>query len=203
MPNIKPFFFYLLLLSLLGCQKEAKRTIKKTAKKEVKSPYDFKIVEKRAFMFRRNYFYNDSIYENEKALKELDNRNPETLDARDFVLGSKYFNGVKNLNLFDTDLNLNIKTWDLLRKREAKAMMVNGKKYSVTIDYDVVGHNFKIEDGKRIMAKQSFKIGYPPDVSFMVYDIDQDHQDEILAFSQWYIINGDNYDIYVYEIEKN
>lgn len=40
-----------------------------------------------------------------------------------------------------------------------------------------------------------------PFVSFTVADLNEDGTDELLALYSWYISNGDNYDVYVYELD--
>ena len=202
--QLKNLFFYIVVVLLFSCHTETKRNAKTETRKKDKSPYALKIVQMRGFGFRRNYSYSEKTYENKKLRNELDNRNPENLDTKDFVTKSKYFQGFKKLNLFDKSLNLNIKTWDSLREKEIDKMFINGKNYPISMEYDNKdGFNFKIEDGKQILAKENLKYGLPPDVSFMIYDIDNDNQDEIIAFYHSYIVNGDNYDLIVYEIEKN
>jgi hypothetical protein len=198
--------FILIILILVGCSSKKDKSSKDETveKKENKSKFEFEIKQLNYLKFRRNYFYDEKTYQNKKLRDKLDNRNPEGMNV-DTALLKKFDIGFKKLNLLDSNGNLKLKIWGKISKNKLETIKVNGLEYLLGLNYDNdYVYDIKIRKyDSMLVAKNNFKFQFPPDVTFYVYDLDNDKNDEIISMYHWYIINGDNYDFNVYEISKN
>lgn len=168
---------------------------------ESQPTHEFEIERLDYLLFRRSYSYSEEIYENEKLRSELDNRNPERINGQNKAY-TNYDSGFHKLGLLDEEGNLKLKVWEKISERSPDKINIGEQEYLLHIASDN-GEGYDIEirtKNKVLVAKNNFKFGDLPEVSFYVYDIDNDGQDEIISLFHWYIINGDNYDFHVYEI---
>lgn len=168
---------------------------------ESQPTHEYEIERLDYLLFRRSYSYSEEIYENEKLQSELDNRNPERINGQNEA-NTNYDSGFNKLGLLDEEGNLKLKVWEKISERSPEKINIGEQEYLLNIASDN-GEGYDIEirtKHKVLVAKNNFKFGDLPEVSFCVYDIDNDGQDEIISMFQWYIINGDNYDFNVYEI---
>ncbi|MFT3911360.1 MAG: hypothetical protein QM737_18200 [Ferruginibacter sp.] len=196
----------LIILFLANCspKKDQSLNSEKIEKTERKPEFNFDIIQFDYIQFRRNYFYGEETYKNKKLIEKLNNRNPERINGQGNFL-KKFDIGFDSLNLFDGEGNFNIKVWEKISKTNPKKIKIGGNDYLLSIKCDnEEGFDFEIKTHNNlILTKKHFRFGFPPDVSFYVYDFDNDNQDEIISMYHWYIINGDNYDFNIYEISKN
>ena len=58
------------------------------------------------------------------------------------------------------------------------------------------------KDNGEIIFTDTLEFGFPPDVTFLTMDLNKDGKQELLTIFRWYIVNGDNFDLTVYELKK-
>ena len=57
-------------------------------------------------------------------------------------------------------------------------------------------------DGNTSILIDTLEFDWPPDVTFIKVDLDEDGTEEILSIFRWYIVNGDNFDLKIYKLKK-
>lgn len=200
--GITKFLYCCLLILSISCNNNEKKHI--NLSKTEKRNESLKLVEDGVFSFRRSYIYSTETYRNEKYKNSLDNRNPENNFKE--PKNNKYYKAIKELGLFDSADNLNLKKWNKIEsidKNGQKIFFLN-KKYVIYINYLEKGvFSLKVNNlnGKNVLENK-LKFELPPDVSFMIKDLDKDGNDEIISFYNWYFTNSDNYEIKIYKLEK-
>jgi hypothetical protein len=163
----------------------------------------FILEQKKYLQFRRNYFHDETLEKNLDQFYEFMERNPVKIDIIN-GLNPNYDKGFEKLQLLDSIGNLNLQTWENLSETKDSTININGKIYQLNIKYTTDGYKIEIKDkDKSILASFNFLINFPPEMSFYVFDVDGDDQNEIIAMNSWYIINGDNYDFSILEITEN
>ena len=194
---------FCLLLLILGCNNtETKKNIVTPPNVNLKKD-SLKLVERDKFSFRRSYIYSEEIYNNEKQRNKLDNRNPENNSTES--KNSKYYLGMKKLGMFDNRDKLVLKKWNEIKSFDKNGQKINfnNKKFITYITY-LKGGEFllKVNNNKgKSVLENKLEYDLPPDVAFLIEDLDGNGNDEIISFYKWYFTNGDNYDIKVYELK--
>ena len=72
---------------------------------------------------------------------------------------------------------------------------------------DNIKHNYhllvaEVKDDKRDILKDTLEFDFLPEISFSILDIDNDGQDEFCSILKEYVLNGDNYLLEIFKIEK-
>lgn len=186
----KPLLFLLVLAFFCCSKKETKEIQKKPAD-------SFAITAVDSCEFRRNYFYPDSISEEER--KKLDNRNPEIVYG--FSRKSKFYEGLNKLNLFNKNGSLIEKTWNkFTKKAEEKGSIKIANveyRYTIKLKQEYIYNLILTNNKNQIVLTKKFDFGHAYDHGFLIKDLDGNGTDEIILFNHWYIVNGDNYDIQI------
>jgi hypothetical protein len=154
-----------------------------------------------SFSFRRNFFGADTL--SGEVLKIYLNRNPTTDEEYNenthpfypFLAKEKVIaNNQLYLNKLDTLYNSFNYTTD-------------GKDFTVFVDFAYISEtdsnnfifDFKIEDD--LIIRDTLVFGFPPDVIFSKMDLNQNGTDELYALFKNYSLNGDNFELSVYELK--
>jgi hypothetical protein len=153
--------------------------------------------------FRRNYFGHETLAG--EKLNLFMNRNPEPLNISRDQKGS--FDRILKKNGIIVNENLVLNKFDTLPDNFAYTF--NHKKLAVSIrslDYSeklkTPGYILTFKDAKKVVAKDTLLFGFPPDVTFSKMDLDNNGTDEIYTVFRNYIINGDNFDVGIYELKE-
>jgi hypothetical protein len=163
----------------------------------------FNLEQNEYMQFRRNYFHDKTLEENSDQFYEFMERNPIKMDNT-YSLNPNYDKGFEKLRLLDSIGNLNLQTWENLSETKDSTIHIRGNIYQLDIEYIIDRYKIEIKDkDKSILASFNFLNDFPPNLSYYVFDVDGDNQDEIIAMNSWYIINGDNYDFSIIEINEN
>ena len=168
--------------------------------------YQYKLVEIDSYSFRRAYHEHET-FEGEK-LENYMNRNPE---PNEFIMVPKkshpFEKKLSEIGIFK-DGNLNLKEIDTLPDQFTFQVAKN-KFFKVKINYSddpkmvqSPSYILTFMDKKTIVSIDTLKFDWPADVTFFKLDIDQDGSDELLSIYRWYIVNGDNFDIKIYRLNK-
>lgn len=157
-----------------------------------------------SFFFRRAYHGHDTMSGNE--LDRFMNRNPE--GAEDYSDDSPpfYENLVKHGLVQDG--NLNLSEIDTLPEKFEYAISSNRKlhvEYNLLEDpneVEVPSYEVSFKEKGEVILIDTLAFGFPPDVTFFTRDLDNDGTEELLAVFRWYIINGDNYELFIYQLRE-
>ena len=188
-----------LSLALLSCAERAK------VNNEASTEVEYELKERGFLSFRRAYHGHDTL--TGKELEVFMNRNPE---------GGTEVMGMKNTSLYSElveaniikDGNLNIGEIDTLSKAfdyqisvdriiHVETRLLDDPKEEEELSYELI---FR-EDGKSLFV-DSLEYGFPPDVTFFTRDLGNDGSHELMALFKWYIVNGDNYDLRIYNFKE-
>lgn len=201
-----------MFILLVNCNSKDQVVLEGNSKKEnLQLAFEYEFQEHPFLQFRRSYNYEDSTYENENLRNKLDARNPEYVSYG--VKNDAYSKGFKALGLLDKENTFAYKKWENIAFNQKwntnpinqSKIKVDSQIFQVSVSYDEQeGYNFILKNKEnKVLAKNNFKFGFPPDVTFYIADIDKDNQEELIALFCWYIVNGHNYDFKIYEIVKN
>lgn len=166
---------------------------------------EYKLVEIDAYSFRRAYHDHEN-YEGE-ALDAYMDRNPELMEdpiaAKDKLFYAAlcetglFQNRTLSLNDIDTlaeEFNLQVSPTKFLK---VKTRYIEDPK-------EVEAPSFELTflDKNEIVLTDTLAFDWPPAVTFMKADLDKDGSEELISIYQWYIVNGDNFDIQIYTVKK-
>lgn len=165
----------------------------------------FELVETDSYGFRRAYHGLDTLEGEEFDL--FMNRNPEPnedyTDFKEHPLYKKlhekgiFLNGNLNLSQIDTLPNQFNYQVSPNRKLKVKTKLLEDPK-----EIEIPSFELTFTNNNKIVLIDTLEFGWPPDVTFFKLDINNDGKEELLSIYSWYIINGDNFDLNIYELRE-
>lgn len=167
---------------------------------------NYELIEIDSYSFRRAYYYDHDTL----AGDELDlfmNRNPEPNEDYSNSKNHPLYNELVQTGLIQ-DGNLNISGLDTLPGKfnyqisknnfcTVETRLLEDPNQVKTPSYELTF----IESGQVILI-DTLEFDWPPDVTFIKSDVKQDGTEELLSIFRWYIVNGDNFDLKIYELKK-
>jgi hypothetical protein len=184
----------------LHAQREPEEKSVKNSEKEV---YALHALD--SYFFRRAYHGHDTLREEE--LDIFMNRNPEP--CLDFSDSMKYPFHAKLIEAgLIKDGSLNIQALDTLpdqfnyRFSHTEFFEVNVRLLEIPRKVELPSFELTFTTQGTLILKDSLTFDWPPDVTFLKMDLDHDQKDELLTIYRWYIINGDNFDLKIYTLDK-
>lgn len=164
----------------------------------------YELVQVDYYSFRRAYHESDAL--SGHALELFMNRNPEP------ILG--YANSTERglyMELVEAELikddNLNLSEIETLSspfdyqtaqiKFQVETRLLEDPKALEETAYELT---FKAKN--KVVLMDTLEFGFPPDVTFFTRDLNADGNQELLILYKWYIVNGDNFDLAIYELKK-
>lgn len=191
-------YYLIVLLAVLfqSCSSSTKTD------KEVNAP---ELVLVDSYMFRRAYHGHDTLQG-----KEYDvfmNRNPEgSSDHSNSKEHPLYKDLVRNKIIEDGNLNLSqIDTLPEQFEYQVSPKRRLQVEFQLLEDPEVVdapSYILTFKEKNKTILIDTLAFGFPPDVTFLTRDLNSDGKEELLAIFQWYIVNGDNYDLTIYELKE-
>ena len=189
------------LLALTSCSETENK--KKIDLYSVSDKYE--LIEIGSYSFRRAYHGLDTL-----AGDELDlfmNRNPEPNEDYTSSDNHTLINNLSKEGLIK-DGNLNIKELDTLPEKfnyqishnnffKVKTKLLEDPKEIKTPSYELT-----FMDNNQSFLIDTLEFNWPPDVTFIKADLDEDGTDELLSIFRWYAVNGDNFDLKIYKLRK-
>lgn len=166
--------------------------------------YDFALMELDSYSFRRAYHGHDTL--SGEDLEVFMNRNPEGEDysnSREHALYAAlcktrlFLDGNLNLTEIDTlpeDFSLQFSPGHFCR---VKTTLLQDPKAVKTPGYELT-----FTEKNKVILIDTLEFAWPPDVTFMKTDLDEDGTEELISIFRWYIINGDNFDVKIYNLSS-
>lgn len=155
------------------------------------------------YQFRRAY-HGHEFLEGE-ALTTFMNRNPESSWNYEDSLHKPYYSLLIQKGII-LDGNLNISNLDTLPD-SFDYQISKGRTVQVRTEYtdspsrvSQPAYILSFYEKEKKFRADTFYYENPADVTFYLYDLNQDGKDEILSIYRWYIINGDNFDVDIHEL---
>ena len=69
-------------------------------------------------------------------------------------------------------------------------------------EVDSPSYELTFVKANKIILCDTLEFGWPPDITFIKTDMDKDGTEELITIFRWYIVNGDNYDLKIYELKE-
>ncbi len=165
----------------------------------------YELIEIDSYGFRRAYHGHDTLADSELDL--FMNRNPEPNQVYTSSDNHPFFNELSKVGLIKQG-NLNITALDTLPEQfnyqfshnnffKVKTKLLEDPKQVKTPSYELT-----FIDGNTSILIDTLEFDWPPDVTFIKVDLDEDGTEEILSIFRWYIVNGDNFDLKIYKLKK-
>lgn len=135
------------------------------------------------------------------------NRNPEPYE--DYVNSKShplYSDLVERKIILDA--NLNLLQVDTLPEQfgyqlsQNKQIKVETRLLEKSKEIDAPSYELTFKENNKVVLKDTLEFGFPPDVTFFTTDLNNDGKQELLTIYRWYIVNGDNFDLTIYELKK-
>lgn len=167
-----------------------------------KISYD--LVKRDSFFFRRAY--HDHHLMEGTARDSFMNRNPDLISAFDSEVENDMYEGLIHQG-FIRNGALNLQAIDTLpfqfRYHFSKnhAMQVNTVMMEPKNDSELFSYILKFYDHHQKILTDTLFFDFPPEVTFIQTDLNNDGKNEIGTLYKWYIINGDNYELQFYELQ--
>ena len=158
----------------------------------------YKLTKIGSYSFRKNYSGSENLKGNE--LESFMSRNPtqNSVVTDDFckklIKGNLIIENTLNLKMFKEIPN------DFRYKYSSNLILNGNYKYSEDKNSPHIILTFK--DDKRVILKDTLEFDFLPEISFSILDIDNDGQDEFCSILKEYVLNGDNYLLEIFKIEK-
>jgi hypothetical protein len=172
------------------------------AKEYFKSPEnkEYILTELGSYDFRRNYFGSEDMKGD--SLDSFMNRNPE---GAGFTITHYYDALVENQILVNNCLNLSkldtlLDSFVYNYSNEIQ-MNVQVESLQYSKPYNKIGYVLNFNQDSNLILADTLEYNYPNDVIFNTIDINKDGKDELFALYRYYAINGDNYELTIYNLE--
>lgn len=189
------FFYLSFLFFFFSCQEKAIENKLKSTTTNTTAKTKNGIQELTRLSFRRTYVGHENL--SDKELEKLHTSNPSPLVYED----SKIIRKLNQLKLLEND-NLILSKFENIRLK--KEYLDNEKKIEITCKYDSLSIS-KIEISVKYKAQKSTKtLDFKGDhiIGILLKDIDHDHRKEILIVTNYYIMNGDNFDLRILQYKN-
>ncbi|MFY1047341.1 hypothetical protein [Chryseobacterium sp. GP-SGM7] len=178
--------YILFLFQLFSCnENKPKHSLNQNTTITEKQIQEYKVLN-----FRRTYVGHENLPE--KELKKLHESNPTLLVQED----SEILRKLNELKILE-DNNLLVSKFD--NKKLNKAYLDHENVIEITCKYDSLNYSeikLSIQNGtKKALKTLDFKGDHI--VGIILKDIDNDNVKEILILRYYYIMNGDNFDLWV------
>ncbi len=158
-----------------------------------------------SLFFRRSFLGQENM-EGQEWENYL-NRNPDLIALPDKSGPDSFYRGLCRKGYIVDDLILNLEkietlpnefSWEPFPGRivQVKTRLIQDPKLNSEPFVEFV---FK-EDGKRI-GIDSVEFEWPPDYCFFKEDLNDDGIEELISVYQYYIVNGDNFNVKVYQLK--
>lgn len=163
----------------------------------------YQLIEVDAYSFRRAYHGQDTLVGNEWAL--FMDRNPEPIEDYTHSNHHPFFQQLSKLGLLK-DGNLNIKELEPL---PAQFNYQISQKHSTKVKTRLLedpkqvkfpSYELSFMDSNHVLLIDTLAFDWPPDITFIKKDIDEDGTEELISIFRWYIQNGDNFDLKIYKL---
>ncbi|MDB2656541.1 hypothetical protein N9Y60_00650 [Crocinitomicaceae bacterium] len=184
---------------------EVKEDVEAHIKEESTSLEEFRLVKTDHYDFRRAYHGHHLLEGAERDT--FMTRNPESCwDYKD-SLNKRYYNLLIK-DGFIRDGSLNLSALDTLPDT-FKYQVDKLRNVSVTSEYtnylDTLiqpSYILTFSENENPFLSDTLLYDMPSDVTFYKRDLNRDGKEEIISIYRWYIINGDNYEVDIYELRQ-
>lgn len=193
-------FLFFLPLVFLSCEGINRTDNSKLEGKE----QAYELVNVDSVFFRRAYHGHDTM--NGEELDVFLNRNPDWCSGDEDLKNRYSYKGlVKEGIILDGNLNLSEidtlpETFEYHYSRKQK-FTVQTRRLEDPKTVKTPSYELTFLDKQKVVLVDTLGFGFPPDVTFFTRDLNADGKDELCALFRWYIINGDNFDITIYELK--
>ncbi len=166
----------------------------------------YELVRVDSFQFRRAYHGHEEL--SGSKLEVFLNRNPEPNDDYSTVGNHPFYSQLIEHKII-LDANLNLNQIDTLPNNfeytfsPEVTFSVKKKNLEYTEELDLPSYELTFNNGNDIVLVDTLGFGFPPDVIFFIRDLNKDGKQEFLTVYRNYIVNGDNFDLDIYELKKN
>jgi hypothetical protein len=167
--------------------------------------YKYALVEIDSYDFRRAYHGIDTL--EGYALDSFLNRNPWANEIYSNSADHPFFNDLLRLGILDHG-DLNLSDLDTLPNqfnyqfKPNHFFKVKTKYMDDPIQVKTPSFELTFWDNARLVLIDTLEFSWPPDVAFFKKDLDEDGSEELLSIFKWYIVNGDNFELKIYQIKK-
>lgn len=72
--------------------------------------------------------------------------------------------------------------------------------YLEEVSKEFLAYTLTLYDNEHLVLEDTVTCDFPPDLQFYAMDLDNDGRQEILSMYTWYFINGDNFDLNIYNL---
>lgn len=203
-------FFLLAILLTCGGQNQPESdelTVNEvvTQNNELNNDTSYRLVEMDHYAFRRAY--HDSENMTGAALDAFMNRNPEPNEDYSESSEHPYYKQLIANELF-VDGNLNLGYFDTLPE---KLIYHYSKNESFTIETRLLedpklvpspSYELTFLSETKTVLIDTLAFDFRPDVTFFTCSLDSPEKEVLVTVFQCYIVNGDNFDIRIYELQR-
>lgn len=162
---------------------------------------DYSLEKLDSYSFRRNYFGSDTL--TGKALEKFMNRKPVT-DQNYKEKGGKFYTYLAKEKIIN-DYGLDLTKLDTLPDDFKYTLNKKSIKASISFLYieeeNTNNYIVTFKDEETTILKDTLTFDFPPDVQFSKMDLNKNGTDELYALYKNYAINGDNFELTVYELK--
>ncbi|WP_298517440.1 hypothetical protein [uncultured Kordia sp.] len=165
------------------------------------STKSYSLQELDRFLFRRNYFGADSL--SGKALYDFMNRKPY-VNYTDTQKESPFYKHFIREKVIENQ-RWNLAKFDTLP--ENFMYNLNNKEITVSVKFSYFekentnNYILTFKDAENLITRDTLTFEFPPDVIFSKMDLNKNGTDELYALYKNYAINGDNFELSIFELE--
>jgi len=195
-----------LIISLAACKPGGMEEAPKIRNIKTGPPekLSYHLVKRDSFLFRRAY--HDHHLMDGTARDSFMNRNPDLISAFDNEVKNDLYkdlihqgfirNGALNLQAIDT-----LPGQFRYHFSKNHTMQVNKEMLEPKNGSELFSYTLSFYDHHQKILTDTLFFDFPPDVTFILTDLNNDGKNEIGTLYKWYIINGDNYELQFYELQ--
>ncbi|XOV66938.1 MAG: hypothetical protein ACFHU9_15025 [Fluviicola sp.] len=202
------YFALLLMLFSFGCIRSMQTQTETKSKDDTQTASaskDFTLVRLDGYQFRRAYHEIDR--REDESENDFMNQNPESSWDYEDSIHKPFYQALINDGII-LDGNLNISALDTLPDN-FDYQYSHDKKLQVTTEYtddlnrvSQPSYITTFYDKEKSILADTFYYDMPADVTFFTKDLNQDGKEEIISIYRWYIVNGDNYELDIFELQS-
>ncbi|WP_420572492.1 hypothetical protein [Kordia sp.] len=165
---------------------------------ETEKQYSLKQLD--GYSFRRNYFGSDTL--TGKELDKFIHRNPIQNTDYKSKKGNFYAeltaNGIiKNKELIVSKLDSFPNYFDYKISNKTVKLLI-----SFPESFDTEGLILSFREEENIFFTDTVSFSIPPNVTYSTMDLNNDGTDELYMLAKNYAVNGDNYELSIYELTE-
>lgn len=195
----------IILCSLFILGFRSGREIRDDAERQVEKR-EYELIEMDSYGFRRAYYTEEEL--EGEALDVFMNRNPEPYEEYANSAEHPLYDQLTRAGIFQAG-KLNIRDLDTLpdpfdfQAAPDMRFKVERRYLDDPSKVSTPSFEFTFTDSDRIVCVDTLEFGWLPDVTFVKFDLEQNGSEVLVSIYRWYIGNGDNFDLKIYELKKS